>query len=70
MSTTGKPQKLYKTTITIWTEYPTNEWSIEDLAREATRGDAYCESQKCVGVSDPAKFPQTEFFGDDTVDDD
>lgn len=65
-----KPQKLYKTTIVIWSEYPTNNVSIEDLAREATRGDAYCSSQRCEGVSDPSKFPDTEFFGDPEEDED
>ena len=61
----AKPQKLFKTTIVIWSEYPTNEYSIEDLAKEATSGDAYCSIQFCEGVSDPEKFPKTEFFGDD-----
>lgn len=64
------PQKLYKTTIVIWSEYPTNEYSIEDLAREATNGDAYCSLQHCEGVSDPSKFPHTEFFGDPEEDED
>jgi hypothetical protein len=65
-----KPQKLYKTTIVIWTEYPTNEFSIVSLAEEATDGNAYCSSQKCEGVSDPSKFPNTEFFGDPQEDND
>ena len=65
----SKPQKLFKTTIVIWSEYPTNEYSIDDLAREAISGDAYCSLQHCEGVSDPAKFPHTEFFGDDEEDD-
>jgi hypothetical protein len=61
----SKPQALYKTTIVIWTEYPTDNVSIDTLAAEACTGDAYCSSQKCELISDPNKFPNTEFFGDD-----
>ena len=39
-------RKLWKTTIEIVTDYdPTNTLEIEDLAREATSGEAYCIRQ-------------------------
>lgn len=56
------PKKLYKTTIEIWTDEDAGEWELETLAREATSGLAYCTVQKCEGVTDPKKFPKTEFF--------
>lgn len=63
---------LYKTTIVIWSEYdPTDEVELEDLARAATSGDAYCSKQESVKVEDPATDPawdNTEFFDDPTED--
>lgn len=58
---------LYKTTLVIWTEYDPIEQGLEldDLAREANEGDAYCSSWKTTLVKDPASDPLwdgTEFF--------
>lgn len=56
-----KPPKLYKTTIVIWTDYmPSVE--IDDLAREAVSGNAFCSEQETVEVRDPDEFPDTDFF--------
>ena len=44
---------LYKTTIIIWTEYSTSEREIDDLAREAIQGDAYCSKQHVDRVEEP-----------------
>lgn len=59
--------KLYKTTIIIWTDDdPTDKVELEDLAREATSGAAYCSSMETVAVDDPEADPNwdgTEFFG-------
>lgn len=41
---------LYKTTYTIWTDYPTHEVELEDLAREATSGDAIATGGSCEPV--------------------
>ena len=65
--------KLYKTIIVIWSEYPTDGVELEDLAHEATSGDAYCVSSECTAIEDAAKDPHwdgTEFFdrGDDDDD--
>ena len=60
---------LYKTTIVIWSEYPGDQVELEDLAREATMGDAYCSKQESVRVenNDPAigadDGPSRDFFG-------
>ena len=67
--------KLYKTIIVIWSEYPTDGVELEDLAHEATSGDAYCVSSECTAIEDAAKDPHwdgTEFFdrGNDDEDDD
>ena len=59
---------LYKTTIVIWTEEDTRGWELEDLAREATVGVAYCSTQTIAAVLDPEEDPDwdgTEFFMDD-----
>jgi hypothetical protein len=58
--------KLYKTIVVIWSDYdPTDEVELEDLARDATNGDAYCSKQHTVLVEKPEKDPdwdRTEFF--------
>ena len=58
--------KLFKTTIVIWSEYdPTGAVELEDLAREAQRGDAYCSKQESVFVEEAESDPDwdgTEFF--------
>lgn len=36
---------MYKTTITIYSEYPGGRVELSDLAREAEQGDAYCATQ-------------------------
>ena len=61
---TSRP--LYKTTIVIWTSYEFHA-ELEDLAREATSGDAYCSTFTTVKVDTPATDPAwdgTEFFDD------
>ena len=57
-----KPKKLYKTTITIWTDYDPDFLEIHELAHEAISGDAYCDSQNTEIVTNASLFPETEFF--------
>lgn len=59
-----KPKQLYKTVIEIWTEYPTDEVELEDLARSATSEDAFCSKQECKVVCNEKEFPDTDFFDD------
>ena len=62
---------LYKTTIAIWTDYDPAGYEIDNLAREAMVGDAYCSLQECVKVDDPESDPHPpnmEFFGDPSED--
>lgn len=57
---------LYKTTIVIWTEEHTDFCELEDLARSATSGDAYCSYMECEEIGDPSSdehAPDMEFFG-------
>lgn len=64
-----KPTKLYKTTIIIWSPYnPEDQVEIDDLARDAMRGESYCSSCSSEEITDPGMFPDTEFFGVDTED--
>ena len=56
---------LYKTTIVVWSEYDGTAVELEDLAREATSGDAYCARFRSEPIVDPASDPDwdgTEFF--------
>lgn len=56
---------LWKTTIVVWTEHDPFALDINDLAREATNGDAYCSAQLCETIEDPEADPDwdgTEFF--------
>lgn len=57
---------LWKTTIVVWTDYDPRSRELEDLAREATSGDAYCSKQEAVEVANPESdddWDGTEFFG-------
>ncbi len=63
-----KPAHLYRTTIVIWTEYPTDDSELSDLGREAETGEGFCSSQQCEFITDPAQFPDTEFFDCSTND--
>lgn len=59
----GNSETLYKTTVVIWTTY-NPEMELEDLAREATRGNGYCSKQvteNVVFARDP-DWDGTEFF--------
>ena len=60
----SKPDALYKTTIVIWTDYDPSGVELEDLARDATSGEALCGSQETTKITDPAEYPDTDFFGD------
>ena len=45
-------KRLFKTTITIYTDYdPTNEVELVDLAQEATDGNAICDVMEAKPVS-------------------
>lgn len=60
-----KSKKLFKTTIVVWSEYDTSTTDLEDIAREAVRGEAYCSKQSCEQVKNPTKdkdWDGTEFF--------
>jgi hypothetical protein len=64
------PTKLYKSTITIWTEYNPLSVELVDLARDATSGDSFCEMHEFTEVTNPDEFPDTDFFGCDEEEDD
>lgn len=49
--------KLWKTEIVIWSKYNPQEVELEDLAREATYGSAYCSKQR-------SRFIETEYDDD------
>ena len=58
--------KLWKSTIVIWTRYDPQDVEIEDLARDAVGGDAYCSRQEAAEVADARTDPDwdfSEFFG-------
>ena len=57
-----KPEKLFKTTIVIWSDFDASDCDLADLAIDAVGGESYCSSQVTVEVTDPAKFPAIEFF--------
>jgi hypothetical protein len=62
------PNQLWKSTIEIWTDYDPAHVELEDLAREANRGDAFCSGQATELVVDKTKFPVTDFFTDRDAD--
>lgn len=58
-----KPTKLFKATIEIWSAYDPRLAELEDLARDATSGDALCERMSVELATDPDLMPDTDFFG-------
>lgn len=61
----SKTPALYKTNVTIWSEFEPGGVEIHDLGWEAMFGNAYCSKQKIELVHDPESDPdweQTEFF--------
>ena len=61
--------KLYKTTIVIWSEHnpQSGMTELEDIAREATSGNAYCSKELTELVNDPSldsDWDNNEFFGE------
>ncbi len=48
----GMSETFYKTIFTIWTDYPAGDVELEDLAREATSGDAIAEGGSCEPVTE------------------
>jgi hypothetical protein len=50
----------YKTTIVIWTDYDPSEVELEDLARDATSGEAICSNQHVEKIDDPDSDPDYE----------
>lgn len=65
------PKNLYKTTLTIWTDYNPETCNLEDLGREADGGAALCSRCEMVLVPKPLEdkdFPNTDFFLDKSSD--
>lgn len=59
-------EKLFKTTLVIYTDTDVTHCSLQSLGHEAESGDAICDKQVCVAV-DANKVPSgvREFFGID-----
>lgn len=62
-----KKLSLYKSTIVIWSEFnpKQKQLEIDQLAREAIDGEAYCSKQETKLVKDAKADPDwdgTEFF--------
>jgi len=64
----SEPKKLYKSTITIWSEFDPRDAELIQLAHEATAGVAFCSSNEVELVTNPDKFPNTDFFRGSTDD--
>ena len=65
--------RLFKTTLVIWSDYDPSTVEIEDLARDATSGDAYCSRQVAEEIEDVKADPDwdgTEFFDGELDEDD
>ena len=63
-------KSLYKTTIIIWSDYDPAKTGLEldEFAREAVGGDAYCSKMEVKRITHPERdddWDGTEFFLDD-----
>jgi hypothetical protein len=59
------PPALHKTTIVIWSPFPGDRVELEQFAREASTGEAYCSRYRSEAIRDPAGDPHwdgTDFF--------
>ena len=53
------PSRLYKTTIVIFSEFNPENYDIDDLALEATEGDAICTETTTELITEKSKFPKS-----------
>lgn len=63
---------LYKHTIVIWAEEDLGGAELNQIAREASDGMAYCSQQTSVLINSPELDPDwesTEFFGEEDDED-
>jgi hypothetical protein len=62
----AKPKELWKVTLTIWTSKNPDALSAEELAYEANNGGpALITGHMEEHITDPSKFPDTEFFNEE-----
>ena len=59
----AKPDRLWKTTLVIWSDQNPGGISTPTLADAAINGDSLLLTRQTIEVTDPAQFPDTEFFG-------
>ena len=61
-----RPNKLWKTTVVIWSKFDPQHVELDDLAHEAIRGEAYCNKSlsECVAPDNDPDWDGTEFFDD------
>lgn len=57
-----KPTKLYRTTITVWSENPIEFYGLQEVNRLAQVGEIFCTLTECEEVIDTKEFPDTGFF--------
>lgn len=60
--------KLYRSTITIWSEFDPRQLELSALAREAESGAAYCSKMQACEIEHPEEDPDrdgTDFFDRD-----
>ncbi len=61
---------LHKTTVVVWSRFPGEQVELEELAREATCGAAYCARYRSELVNDPERDPawdRTDFFSEEEL---
>ena len=58
-----RPEKLWKTTLVIWSDQNPGDISAPMLADAAINGDSLLLTRQTIEVIDPAQFPDTRFFG-------
>lgn len=62
---TRRQAGLYKTTLTIWSDFSPDQIEIDELARDAVCGDSYCSRRTTAFVQSPDEdqdWDGTDFF--------
>jgi hypothetical protein len=60
----NKKKKLFKTIITVWSDYEPNNMELVDIAHAATSGDMICTSQITSRLNSDL-CPRPDFFNID-----
>ncbi len=59
---------MWRTTLVVWSEFDPKDLEASELVRDAESGESYIAESRTELVKDRTQWPETEFFGEDYLD--